>query len=150
MKTQLINRLLLVFALFASISTYAQNTTPAEELTPEWSLVSQKDGVNIYLRKDFCKVGPQVKLLPYIFYKFENTTTVAKTIYFTAGLKYDQECIGCNGEDESKKAVNVPANSFVSCDCTFKNGTLSSLITNPNYPDTRTFESVQLLDIKID
>jgi len=150
MKKQLMNRLLLVFTLFASLSAYAQHEVAANDLTLEWSLVSQEDGVNIYLRKDYCKVGPQTKLLPYIFYKFENTTAVAKDIYFAAGLKYDQECIGCNGETESKKAVNVPANSFVECDCTFKNGMLSSLITNPNYSDTRTFESVQLLDIKID
>ncbi|MEJ6777473.1 MAG: hypothetical protein QNK85_09165 [Crocinitomicaceae bacterium] len=150
MKKQLMNRLLLLFVIFASVSAYSQSNLAANELTQEWSLVNNESGVNIYARQDFCKVGPQVKLLTYIFYKIENTNSIAKNIYFVGGLKYYQECIGCNGEEESRKAINVPANSSIECDCTFTNGILSSLITNPNYPDTRRFESVHILDIKID
>ena len=150
MTKQLMNRLLLVFAMFASISAYAQSNVAANDLTQEWSLVSQENGVNIYIRKEFCKVGPQAKLLTYVFYKVENTSASSKDVYFQAGLKYDQECIGCNGEEENRKAINVPANSSIECDCTFANGLLSSLITNPNYPDSRKFEAVQLSDIKID
>jgi hypothetical protein len=144
------NLLLLTFVIFASVSSYSQSNLAANELTQEWSLINQGSGINIYIREDLCKVGPQVKLLTYIFYKIENTNSIAKNIYFVGGLKYDQECIGCNGEEESKKVINVPANSSMECDCTFSNGILSSLITNPNYPDTREFKSVQLLDIKID
>lgn len=150
MKKKIMNRLLLTFVMFASVSGYSQSNLAANELTQEWSLINQESGVNIYVREDFCKVGPQVKLLTYVLYKIENTNSIAKNIYFIDGLKYDQECIGCNGEEESRKVINVSANSSIECDCTFTNGILSSLITNPNYPDTREFKSVQLLDIKID
>lgn len=150
MTKQLMNRLLLVFAMFASISAFAQSNIAAADLTQEWSLVSQENDVNIYIRKEFCKVGPQAKLLTYVFYKVENTSSSSKNVYFQSGLKYDQECIGCNGEEENRKAINVPANSSIECDCTFANGILSSLITNPNYPDSRKFEAVQVSDIKID
>ncbi|MGB0914488.1 MAG: hypothetical protein ACPGVI_00380 [Crocinitomicaceae bacterium] len=144
------NRFLLVFAMFASITAFAQSEVAAADLTQDWSLVNQEDGVNIYVRKEACKVGPLEKPLVYVFYKIENTNADAKNVYFQAGLKYDQECIGCNGEEESSKAINVLGNTSVECDNTFAKGLLSSLITNPNYPDSRVFESVMLLDIKID
>ncbi len=144
------NRILLVFAFFASLSVFAQSELSAAGLNQDWSLINQEEGVNIYVRKESCKVGPLEKPLVYVFYKIENTNPEAKNVYFQAGLKYDQECIGCNGEEESRKAVNVTENSSIECDNTFAKGELSSLIINPNYPDSRVFESIILLDIKID
>ena len=107
-------------------------------------------------KKDLCKVGPQEKALKYLFYKIENTTSTNKNIYFSPALRYDSNPIDYEHitqytpTEENKKSVFVSKNSSEECDCSFSNGTLSSLITNPNYPDVREFKAVKLLDIKID
>lgn len=132
-----------------SISLHAQNEILSENiLTNKWSLIEKNDGIKIYVKKNSCKVGPQKKALEYLFYKIENTTSTNKNIFFSAALIFDKYI--SNNNEENKKSVFVSKNSSVECDCSFSNSTLSSLITNPNYPDSREFEAVKLLDIKID
>ena len=116
--------------MFSSISLYAQKETLSENiLIKDWSLIEESDGIKIYVKKDLCKVGPQEKALKYLFYKIENTTSTNKNIYFLTALRFDSNM---SINEENKKSVFVSKNSSVECDCSFSNGTLSSLITNPN------------------
>ena len=135
--------------MILSISLYAQKEILSENiLTNKWSLIEENDGIKIYTKKKSCKVGPQEKRLKYLFYKIENTTSTNTNIFFSAALRFDSNTY--NFTEENKKSVFVSKNSSVECDCSFSNGTLSSLITNPNYPDSREFKAVKLQDIKID
>ena len=148
MKKTIITPLLIIFTMFFSISLYAQKEILSEDiLIKNWSLIEESDGIKIYIKKDLCKVGPQEKALKYLFYKIENTTSTNKNIFFSAALIFDSNM---SNNEENKKSVFVSKNTSVECDCSFSNSTLSSLIKNPNYPDSREFEAVKLLDIKID
>ena len=140
----------LIFALFLGNSAISQEMLNTSELNQEWSLLKEKDGVKLYARAEQCKVGPLVKPLSYVLMKIVNESSEYKTIYFQLGRHYDQGCEGCEETEENKKALNVSASTSIECDCTFANGELSFLIKNPNYADTRIFQSLELIDLIIE
>ena len=157
MKKIIITPLLIIFTMLFSNSLHAQKEILSENLLiKNWYLIEESDGIKIYVKKDLCKVGPQEKALKYLFYKIENTTSTNKNIYFSPVLRFNsnptdnEQITQYNSTEENKKSVFVSKNSSEECDCSFSNGTLSSLITNPNYPDVREFKAIKLLDIKID
>ena len=146
---QITNRFLLVFAIFASISTFAQSEVAAADLTQEWSLINQKEGINIYVRTETCKMGPIKKPLVYAFFKFENTTKETLDINFQAAVKYDSGCIGCQvGDVETTHLISIQGNSAKEGDCNFKEANLSSFINDPALTG-RIFESISINTFKV-
>lgn len=142
--------ILFAFILVLGFSSQAQDLVLANEINSEWKLLKEQNGVELYISTEGCKVGPLEKPLEYIFVKVVNTTDENKDVYFQLALHFDEGCVGCDDKNESKRAINIPANSTLTGDCSFEYGELSYLIINPNYTDTRILESLELIKFKID
>lgn len=134
---------------FISLSLSAQEAT-AEQMDNGWQLLTQKDGVNVYAKKEACKVDPFEKNLIYAMIKVENTTNSKVSVNFGLALNYDVGCYGCNGQNEANRIIDVPAASTVEGDCNFEKNELTYLISNPNHGDVRVFEGVKLITLNID
>jgi len=119
----------------------------AEEITSEWQLFSKIDGVEMYLRKEDCKLSYLEKELSFTFIKLKNTSDERKNIKFQVARNYTTGiCMGCEEESESFHEISVPSKSSIENDCSFKHSKLSVLIANPNLKDNPlVFESIELI-----
>ena len=144
-----LTKTLLVFLCLVQLSVYGQELKKAD-LTSEWNLFSEKDGIKIFLRSETCDVQGAAKPFDYTFIKVENTNSEEKIVDLQLGMNYNGNCIGCSVNDiEAKRKITVPANSFLLGDCTFERGELSYLIENKNYPNAFAFKSVKLIYLNI-
>ena len=142
-------KILLVFLCFVQISAFGQELKK-ENLTNDWKLLSEKDGVKVFVKSETCQIQGAPKPFDYAFIKLENTTSEAKTIDFQLGLNYNGTCIGCSESDsEAKRKIVIPANSILIGDATFERGELSYLIANHNSPNQLSFKSIQLIYLNV-
>jgi len=142
-------KLLMLLTCFVSLSLSAQEAT-AEQLEQGWQLLSQKDGVNLYAKKEACKVDPFKQNLIYVMIKVENTTQSEVSVNYGLSLNYDVGCYGCDGQNEANRTIAVPAGATLEGDCNFDLNELTYLISNPNHVDIREFEGVKLITLNID
>lgn len=119
------------------------------ELSNDWTLMSESNGVKLFVKSETCQVQGAPKQFEYLFIKLENTNSESKTIDLQLGMNFNEACIGCStGDIESKRKVVVPANSTLMGDATFQRGELSYLIANHN-ATVYTFKSVKLVHLNI-
>lgn len=137
------------FIFVIGFSSQAQDILGANEISSEWTLLKEQDGIKMYVSTEGCKVGPLEKQLEYIFIKIDNQNAESKDLHFQFALHYDEGCEGCDENLENERVITLEANSTTECDCTFENGELSYLIINPNYADTKVFEGLELINFKI-
>lgn len=120
------------------------------ELTNQWTLLSETNGVKLFVKSENCQIQGAPKSFDYVFVKLENTNSQEKTVDLQLGMNFTQACIGCVANDpEALRKITIPANSSVMGDATFQRGELSYLIANHNSPSVYTFKSVQLITLKI-
>ena len=148
--TKIVRFVAFVFSIFLSTTTFAQTGLKANELSQDWSLLTQQDGVSLFVKRMSCELNPSQKPLDYLLVKVVNESGEEVNSNFQIGLHYDEGCRGCEQNVETYRTVLLASNSSKECDCTFKNGELSLLIKNPNHSDDAVFESIELIDFKLD
>ena len=142
-------KILFVMLCFTHVSAFGQELKK-ETLTTDWNLLSETNGIKIFLRTETCQVQGAPKPFDYAFIKLENSNSVAKTIDFQLGLNYTGTCIGCSENDsEAKRNIVIPANSVLIGDATFEKGELSYLIANHNSPAKLELKSIKLINLNI-
>lgn len=135
--------------LFASVSCLASAQTTSS--TSDWTLLHEKDGIQIYSREESCSISDQYqKPCDYAFLKIVNTTPTEKFVYYNFGLLYTEECNGCQDDTEFSYGVSVPANDSLEGDCSFGRKELSRIIRNPNLEGGWNFEQVNITNPQID
>ncbi|MDX2360463.1 MAG: hypothetical protein QNK23_06630 [Crocinitomicaceae bacterium] len=149
-KMKLSNLFYVVLIAFLGTSAFGQTEVSASDLTSEWQLMQENNGVQFFVRRDICTVEGAPKQFDYSFANMVNTTNVDKTVVFQMAVQYDSDCYGCTANVESVQTITIPANSSLAGDCTFEQRDLSKLINNLNFDDGRTFESLKLIEFKVD
>lgn len=139
--------LLLFGAIFLGSFAYSQESIGADKLSKEWSLLTTQNGVEVYLRKDFCDVGAK-DLFTYAHLKFVNTTSNQVSVDFNYELIHENGCVGCGSTDEYHKSVVVGASSSLEGDCV-ETPELSLLINNPYQKGLGKIESVKVVQLII-
>ena len=148
MTKKIMNRLLLVFAMFASISAFAQGELKSADLNGTWTMIQEKDGVQVFLKQEKCDVGA-TKPLTYAFIKVQNTTTESKSVEFLFETHYADRCVGCGDEKEYIQTVNVKGNSSIEGNSTFERSELSLLINNPFQSEEDKLDFIKLIKLNI-
>ncbi len=134
--------LLTVFVLI-SVHSFGQTYTRAE-LTPEWQLISQQDGVKIYVKEQHCDLNKNGKPVVFSMLRLVNETSDKKSITYNYIHQYDQGCEGCNENPERVFNFELESNSQIEEDCRISHAGLSLTIHNPNVTSTWKFESVSI------
>jgi hypothetical protein len=139
---------LLVILCLAHGSVFGQELKKSE-LTNDWTLLSESNGVKLFVKSENCQVQGAPKTFDYLFIKLENTNLESKKVDLQLGMNFNEMCIGCSANStESKREIIVPANSTVMGDATLQRGELSYLIANHN-ATVYTFKSVKLVHLNI-
>jgi len=144
-KTFIIFVTLLVSTIFSN-SSFAQTN----EAMKDWEIIHQESGITLYAKKENCKIGNSKLPNVYAFVKIVNDNTVDKTVNFTFGLQYEEECNGCSAGSEFSIKQIVPSNSSIEADCSFENSDLSRIISNPNLKGGWNFQAIKITNILID
>ena len=134
--------------LCISFSSLSQSIVKSENLTEEWQSISNKDGVEILLRKSICKKEGVDKDFSYGFIRIINSTNEEKDIQFRIELTFTDGCTGCDNSNEDIKTIHLKPNASVETDCSFSNAQLSFLINNPFQLDHKELVEVLLTDFK--
>ncbi len=142
-------KILLVILCYTPIAGFGQELKNTD-LTNDWKLLSEKNGLKLFVKSETCQIQGAPKPFDYVFIKLENTNLEDKTIDFQLGVIYQEKCIGCSLEDnEAKRRLTIPANTTWIGENTFEKGELSYLITNHNGLDKSVFKSIQLIYLNI-
>jgi hypothetical protein len=148
-QSLIIKSIFLIFTAMVSFNGFSQNAITADKLSQDWSLLTTKDGVEVYLKQEKCDVGAP-DAFTYAFIRLVNTNTTEKSVEFNFQIIFDNECYGCGDTRESKHMLAVPASTSVEGESTMKIGELALLINNPYQLNSGTLESINLdiLNIK--
>jgi hypothetical protein len=142
-------KLLLVMLCLIHIPVFGQELKKAE-ITSDWKLLSEKDGLKLFIKSETCQIEGAPKPFDYVFIKLENSNSEDKSINFQLGVNYNQLCVGCLAtENEAQRNIVIPANSTLFGDSTFERGELSYLIANHNGVYNYTFNSIRLIYLNI-
>ncbi|MEJ6583766.1 MAG: hypothetical protein QNL61_07260 [Crocinitomicaceae bacterium] len=135
--------------LFVSLKVSAQ-TYSKSELTSEWQIIAQEDGVEIYTKEVHCDLNKNGKPVIFSMLKVLNTTESKKSITYNYIHQYDQGCDGCDENPERIFTIELEANSNIEEDCAIKYAGLALSMYNPNLTSSWKFESVsvKILSIK--
>lgn len=148
-QSLIIKPIALIIIAITSLNGFSQNVITADKLSQDWSLLTAKDGVEVYLKQEKCDVGAP-DAFTYAFIRLVNTNTTEKSVEFNFQIIFDNECYGCGDTRESKHMLAVPASTSVEGESTMKIGELALLINNPYQLNSGTLESINLdiLNIK--
>lgn len=142
------NAILFIACLFSSASFMAQNLG---NLTNDWQLLQDQDGVQIYAKQDACKMADSApKPFDIAFLKIVNNTNSEKKVAYNFVIEFTEGCNGCDDELESFFIQTVPANSSLEEDCNFKFEGMAHIVRNPNFNGGWNFEKVSVSNLKID
>lgn len=128
---------------------YSQENTDVSELKNDWKLISEKEGIELYMSASKCEIQHTDKKFDYAFLKLVNTNNVGASISFQLAQQYsDGSCQGCDANAETVRSIYLNANETKLGDCNFEHGNLSVLIKNP-FQNTFGIElnSIELLNL---
>lgn len=135
--------------VFIGSTAFSQSLT-ANELNDNWTLLTEQDGIKMFVQKGECQMGNVETPFTYGFLKVENTTGSTKHVNFNINLFYTDGCAGCDNHNEEYSSVTVAPNSTIVGDCTFEEAPLALLIRNPLQTDYQEFKQLSLIDLKVD
>jgi len=135
-----------VIFMFFGMTSFAQNKIEANDLTAEWTLLTSKDGVEMYIQSGECSMGNVPEAFQYGMIKLVNSNSTEKTVVYNIERYYTDGCVGCNKTDEDFSIVVIPANSTITGNC--KNG-VSVLLKNPLQTMYLELNYLQLTTFKI-
>ena len=140
--------ILFIACLFSSASFMAQSLG---NLTNEWQLMQEKDGVQVFAKVEPCKMSEQTpKPFDIAFLKIVNNTNQDIAVAYNFVIEFAEGCNGCDGRDESRFNQKIPANTTIAEDCSFKQNGMSHIIRNRNFDGGWNFEKVSITNLKID
>lgn len=139
-------KLLVLLTLLTSLPLMAQQIS-SETFNGEWQLLSQAEGLNVYIKKESCSIEHFDQPLIYAMIRIENTSSKSVSGSFTMGLHYDVGCYGCDGQPEASRSFEIEAGETLEGNCEFENTQLTFLISNPNHDDVRIFNGIELLEL---
>ncbi|MCH2224368.1 MAG: hypothetical protein MK066_06315 [Crocinitomicaceae bacterium] len=145
----LINHAILAMFSFLIIGNVNAQDMSSSQLSKQWTLLKEEGDIQLYVRKDECKMGSLEKPFSYTFIKIVNNGTTDHTVNFDLAVHFENECIGCISNPETTKHIKISANSSLETDCSFENGALAVLIQNPNFGDKRIFTGLELKNFKL-
>ena len=134
---------LLLVMLFISSQSFGQTLTRAQ-LSSEWQIIAQQDGVDVYVKEQNCDLNKNGKPVIFSMLKIVNTTNQEKSVSYKYMHQYDQGCDGCGESSERNFTVNLEPNAQIEESCDIKNAGLSLSIYNPNVTSSWKFESVSI------
>ncbi len=141
--------LLFILAFSLTFSAFSQELKQ-EQLSKEWVLLTENSGVKIYVMLENCTIAGAPKSFDFVFLKFVNTNSTAKTVDLQLMVNYDKHCTGCNDENkESFRTFKIPAGATVFGDNTFKQEKMNYIIKNYNGTDDYIFQSILLNHLTI-
>tara|TARA_B110000908_G_scaffold158570_1_gene199816 strand:- start:1372 stop:1824 length:453 start_codon:yes stop_codon:yes gene_type:complete len=148
-QSLIIKSIFLIFTAMMSFNGVSQNAITADKLSDDWSLLTTKDGVEVYLKEEKCDVGA-ADAFTYAFIRIVNTNTIEKSVEFNFQIIFDNRCYGCGDTRETKHTLAIPASTIVEGESTMKISELALLINNPYQLDSGTLESINIdvLNIK--
>lgn len=147
MKQSLILKsILLVFIAMVSFSGVCQSTITASNLSENWTLLTTKDGVEVYLKQEKCNVGAD-NLFTYAFVRLVNTNSIETSVEFDFHVKFDTGYAGSGDIKKTNHIISINASSSIEGDCTF--GALSLLTHNPYLIEPGILESIDLVLLNI-
>ena len=132
-----------------SLNGFSQNAITADKLTQDWTLLTTKDGVEVYLKQEKCNVGAP-EAFTYAFIRLVNTNTSEKSVEFNFQMIFDNNCYGCGDTRETKQMLAIPGSTSVEGESSMKIGELALLINNPYQLESGILESINMdiLNIK--
>lgn len=131
-------------------STAFSQSLNANEINDDWTLLTEQDGIKMYVQKGECQMGNVETPFTYGFLKVENSTTSTKHVNFNINLFYADGCAGCDNHNEEYSSITIEPNSVLTGECSFKIGQLALLIRNPLQTDYQDFKKLSLIDLKVD
>jgi hypothetical protein len=134
---------LITALLFVSAHSFGQTYNKAD-LTSEWQLISQQNGVEIFIKEQPCDLNKNGKPVIFSMLKIVNNTSDKKSITYNYIHQYDQGCDGCDENPERVFTIELEGNTQIEEDCSISNAGLSLTIHNPNVTSTWKFESVAI------
>ena len=148
MKISKIIGLIAMTVMFCTPS-FGQSALKGYELTSDWKLITQKDGVQFYVKKQECTV--QGAELPYVYtlLKMVNSNATAKTVSYNYAHHFEDGCDGCDEDSERAFKIEIPANTTLQEDCSFKLEGFSGFVSNPNHKDGSKFQAVDIKFLQV-
>ena len=148
-QSLIIKSIFLIFTAMLSFNGFSQNTISADKLSQDWSLLTTKEGVEVYLKQEKCDIGA-ADAFTYAFVRLVNTNTSEKSVEFNFQMIFDNRCYGCGDNRETRQMLAIPASTMIEGESTMKIGELALLINNPYQLESGTLESINLdiLNIK--
>jgi hypothetical protein len=149
MKKLKLNKTNLLFLfLMMSGSFMAQSLG---NLTNDWKLIQDKDGVQFFAKTEECKMSEQSpKPFDIAFLKIVNNTNKEVEVAYNFVIEFTEGCNGCDGRDESRFSQKIPANGSIVEDCNFKQEGMAHIIRNQNFDGGWNFEKVSVANVTID
>ncbi len=139
---------LIIACLFSTANLMAQNLG---NLSNEWLLLQEQDGVQVFAKSEPCKMAESSpKPFDIAFLKIVNNTNSEKKVAYNFVIEFTEGCTGCDEELESFFIQKVPANSTLEEDCSFKGQGMAHIIRNQNFSGGWNFEKVSITNLKID
>ena len=148
-QSLIIKSIFLIFTAMVSFNGFSQNAISADKLSDDWTLLTTKDGVEVYLKQEKCSVGAP-DAFTFAFIRLVNTNTTEKSVEFNFQMIFDNRCYGCDDTRETKHMLVIPASTTVEGESSLKIGELALLINNPYQLESGTLESINMdvLNIK--
>lgn len=134
--------------LFISIQSFGQTVAKAD-LSREWQIITQQDGIDIYVKEEHCDLNNNGKPVIFSMIKVVNTTNEKKSITYNYIQQFDQGCEGCNENPERIFTIDLEGNSEIEEDCAIKHAGLSLIIKSPYVTSSWKFESVSIKILSI-
>jgi hypothetical protein len=120
-------------------------------LTYEWKLVQETDGVQFFAKYQECKMSEQSpKPFDIAFLKIVNNTNKDVQVAYNFVTEYTEGCNGCDGGDETHFTQTIPANGSIEDDCNFTQQGMAHSVRNQNFKGGWNFEKVSITNVKID
>lgn len=134
--------------LFLGNTAFSQESIGSEQINDNWTLLTSKDGVDIFIKKEKVDVGAEKKF-DYAQVKMVNTTGTSKTIEFNFEMHHELTCVGCGSTNEYEKSITIEGGSSLEGDAAFTNPELSLLINNPYQTGVGAIQSIKLVQLSI-
>lgn len=132
----------LLIALLVLCSTFVKGQL---QLTETFTLLSEKDGIQVYAKQSDCPVEDVSYNYSYMLLQIRNTTSLIKELTFNVELYYNEGCNGCNGSDESVVHLTLQPNEIISGDCLNHQLKLSRFIENPRFERRWVFTGAKII-----
>lgn len=136
--------------LFSSFGLQAQTIMKANDLSNNWKLITEKDNVQFFVKKQECAIEGATLPFIYSFLKIVNTSDSPKTVNYNFAHYFEEGCDGCDIESEKSYTIEIPAKTTLEEDCSFTKRGLSGFIQNPNFAGGWKFEGIEIKYLKID